>query len=833
MPAAPSGADYQVGMGGKEMAKIYQLYYTRLGKQGSNAGWQTAAASQGIPQLVKNSFNKLASNLVAAAAKGHVPPMAFDLQMMENYVFLSHINYASVNEGAETDARGISFIHGFAIHAEEYRELVKKPEQVLGISSEEIMLNYNGKKELPLLGELSHGTFSKEELLGKYHLDQKRFNNLMGCVYAAMGTVGGSLVVRSSGCPGEGLRTLFREMTWLVMEYMPYILRMKVSAFSGIRQGVMLCFSDVLPEKGNWFDLDTGESHCPAMPKYEFIELLNHQFIKGEHRIQYYSQLEEFVTATYGGNYEALKLNHMELAYRGSCIKPEWNLKAEELDEYIREATSLKAYRYDKLDGYYAVLIRRFLDAGRQFPAQEVLKKLQRRYVETDCQDLKEAFEDYYVENACLPGAQPAYEMLYRMKSMRPEDYKYLYGKLEDRRPEFLRAYQVDYYLEREVKDYEGLEEACKGSGEGLGGPLGEKLLEIMVKVFKEEVSDAQSNTERYQVCQKYDRLCASFPESLREPKDACVSTFREEYWKRFREEEFCYLAREEYVKMGAGMEKWDPMVPRGTKMLLEARRSIFSGPNTRIFRKVFFTNEAIGDEAARQRLMEELHEEARKDDSLSLDACLLLNSRADGRFDLKQLLKDLGGSRNLGAGGSELGRALNASRILAEGSKDRERFIEQVKAEVKGGNPNRLLQNFYQLFFPPRAKEDRLRMADLVQKCQLFLAASMAYVVLVKYFMGEDPANGIIVLFIGVFLSVPGLAALLVGGNTNSLEFLMEGDREAIIWTAVFAVLSAAVLTAAWVVCEIWMMYLLTASAFLLLAGRLILKLKICYEVI
>ena len=128
------------------MAKIYQLYYTRLGKQGSNAGWQVASASAGVPQLVKNTFYKLASNLVTIGAKPHVPPMAFDLQIMENYVFLSHINYNSVNQGSETDIRGVSFIHGFAVRVEEYRELVREPEKFLGISGDAVVLNYNGQK---------------------------------------------------------------------------------------------------------------------------------------------------------------------------------------------------------------------------------------------------------------------------------------------------------------------------------------------------------------------------------------------------------------------------------------------------------------------------------------------------------------------------------------------------------------------------------------------------------------------------------------------------------------------------------------------------------------
>ena len=70
------------------MSIIYQLYYTRLGNQGHDAGWNIAAASENTPALVKEHFSKIASDLINIGSRTNVPLLAFDLQIQDGYVFL-------------------------------------------------------------------------------------------------------------------------------------------------------------------------------------------------------------------------------------------------------------------------------------------------------------------------------------------------------------------------------------------------------------------------------------------------------------------------------------------------------------------------------------------------------------------------------------------------------------------------------------------------------------------------------------------------------------------------------------------------------------------------
>ena len=133
---------------------IYQLQYTRLGRQGIGAGWQVSGGTKGTPQLAVNIFEKLASNLVSARTGAEMPPEVWDIQIQERYVFLSHVNYISKNIGDDTDTRGVSFVHGYVLRAEDFKELVKEPWRAVGFPAELFDKNYEGKRELPLLVEL-------------------------------------------------------------------------------------------------------------------------------------------------------------------------------------------------------------------------------------------------------------------------------------------------------------------------------------------------------------------------------------------------------------------------------------------------------------------------------------------------------------------------------------------------------------------------------------------------------------------------------------------------------------------------------------------------------
>lgn len=178
--------------------KIYQLQYTRLGKQGSNAGWQVTGGTKGTPQLVVNTFYKLASNLVSVGNSAFMPGEALDIQIVEHYAYISHINYSSKNIGDDTDTRGVSFVHGYILRAEDYLELVKDPAHVTGMEDSCFDRNYEGKKMLPLVEELPFVPMETEEIINSLGITKEQVQQLLLCVYATLNSVNGFLCIRSA-----------------------------------------------------------------------------------------------------------------------------------------------------------------------------------------------------------------------------------------------------------------------------------------------------------------------------------------------------------------------------------------------------------------------------------------------------------------------------------------------------------------------------------------------------------------------------------------------------------------------------------------------------------
>lgn len=840
------------------MAKIYQLYYTRLGKQGSGAGWQVAAVSEGTPQLVQNAFAKLASNLVTAGSAGHVPGMALDLRILENYAFFSHVNYHSVNEGSQTDHRGVSFVHGFAVRLEEYRELIRRPESIIGLDLDQAVTNYSGEKELPVLESLPFAERPQEELLAAWHMNQDRFDCLMGCVYGALGSVGGSLTICSSRFQGEECRGVFQDVLCMVLRSLPYLLRLKVSAFSGQRSGTLLCFSDKAPDQGNWFSLDTGRYSGQPLPEYEFIRQLNYLELTEENRTRLYDALEQFTDITYGGNYEAVKLNHMELAYRAvTCRTTE-----EELDEHMKEAAGLRAARYDRLDEYYAHLTEMYVRNGREFPGPEVFRKLQKRYVETACAALKTAFADYYAEKVCLPGDRAAYDMLYRLEEVRPEDYRYLMEKLETVRPQFLDAYYVEYYLEQKITGPEQLKAMVQGDPAGLTPEVARKLMELLVKFFRAEFAAAGSNQQRHTVCRSYRELCGSFPGSPAGQTAACLAMLRREYWEAFDEREFTYHSQKEYADMGAGEDRTPgearkpgemrmpgearkpgeirmtgearipgrseaSAVPEKIRMLLEARTRFIQGPDIENFRNVFLSDAVISDQALRRRLLGELREEADAMGGMPLDAYLLLDGAGAAGFHQKQLVRAVELCAGKGPDLYQLGQVIGTSRILTPGSRAEEELKAQLREWIRGRDVPYVISQLYDYYFPrPEGESEDVCLMDLLQKCLMFCAVTLTCLVAARYLSGIKPAYGIAALIAGLTVALGGLVVQLFFGRTNSIELLQEMPVMIVV-PVVSVLICVCAGVALMLVPEVWILYVLAAAAVILVAGSWMIQLK------
>lgn len=807
---------------------IYQLHYTRLGKQGSGAGWQVTGTAKGTPQLVINAFYKIASNLVSAGAVNSMPAQALDIHIEERYVYISHINYSSRNLTDQTDIRGVSFVHGLAMRTDDYMELCRQPDRVMGIEDSFFDRDYEGKKDLPVLHTLPCVYMDMTGILKEYGIDQTRYSEMMKCVYAALNSVNGSLCIKAGGIKGEQLKTLCRKMTYLIYQGLPYTLRLKLSIFSGYRPGVMLCFSEKVENRDSFYDLDTGEYRCAQLPEYEIVPACTNLTLTEDERNVLHGKINEFADLTYGGSYEAVKLHHMEIAYQAVHR----NVPKEKLNEYMKEAAGVKAYKYDLLDSYYAYLLDLYMKYGMELPSADIFKKLQKRYAESSCDELKQAYCHYYAWKLCVPGNVKAYAAMYQLQVSKPDEFKYMCEYLEEQRPQFLDAYYTDYYLDQYADSLERLEELC-ARPEEFSREVRAKLLGITARLFAIDIARQKDNRQRFCLCKKYADVHAVFAGVGTEGEADFQDMLHNGYWEYFDVGQFSYFEIDEYVMMGAGTDK-NTEIPGAVRRLLMARECLFEGWNLAAFYNALLSDFLLDDSAARDVLIRQLREEAQCMQHLNLDARLLLNYSNEDGFELDNLAQDLREYGPPGVLDSEWVRDnIPYSTVLAKESKMEELFKRQLKDKMKErSGKSELWKAMYSYYFPGMtSREQSFYMMDYAQKCLLFLGIMMTYAVSCRYLFLVQKPYGVTASCIGILAGIAGMLLNMIWGETNSVELFVQKKTGVIVWTIVYILMSAVLLGAAVMAAADWLYIVLGTALGIILLGRLTLMVFTLYE--
>ena len=776
--------------------KIYQLQYTRLGKQGSNAGWQVSGGTKGTPQLVVNTFYKLASNLVSVGNSVAMPGEALDIQIVENYAYISHINYSSKNIGDDTDARGVSFVHGYILRVEDYLEMVKDPAHVAGIEAGCFDRNYEGKKELLLVESLPFIPMETEEIINSLGMTKEQVQQLLLCVYGTLNSVNGSFCIRSVKLEKEQFEDLCRAVTYLIYESLPYTLRLRLSIFSYYRPGATVCFSQGEDGCESYYDLDTGEYRCHQIPEFEFIDRCTDLYSYSESdRKKLYEEIRKFTDLTYAGNYEILKLQHIELAYQAIRC----NVVPEELDAFTTDAFCLikKAASYDMLDPYYAYLVRQYCLEQRDLPGAEVFRRLQKRYVETRNRDLKTAFNQYFAERICVCGNEKAYEMLYQIQIGSQDDYIEIEEYLEEHRPEFLTGYRLDYYLERSLDRTDKIEKYFQDNPDQLPGAEAEKLNSIIEKLFEKDAEPLRENQERFQLCLKYKTFLECLKAGGYKKTEETWERMQKKYWEDFSIEQFSYTEKETYKQMAVG--KTSQRIPEPIKKLINAKQKLFLEQDAENFCQVFWSDAVVENKEKRKELREQLKKEAFEKNIRQLDVWLLLNYDPEQGFDLKKLADDLDGVAltDLLKNPYEIG-GFDESRVLSQ-DKFRDLFMQVLKEEaaLKKKRHSYEWKKIYEYYFPKMGSEDRnFCMYDYIQKCMLFAIILPLSVVAFFYAKSFSVFYGYTALGIGIFLSLVGFALNLFAGESSTAAFFSETLSTAVVITLLMVLAGALLVT-------------------------------------
>ena len=206
---------------------LYQAGYTRRGRQGEGSGWSLVSESEGMSQKAKDGFAGFAGNLAELVQSIDMPEEAIGMFYDDRFLYYLHINYKTEAEGG--DNRGISFTHGYCFNLMDYYTLCKNPEKLFGIKEEVFLKNYDSNVvSYPMMEDFSYHNMNLEYLKEKYQLSRELYRRLLIGATCAIEGYTDSLCIKMN-CAKEEYAQVCKEVMYLIMQGLPYHLRIKVT----------------------------------------------------------------------------------------------------------------------------------------------------------------------------------------------------------------------------------------------------------------------------------------------------------------------------------------------------------------------------------------------------------------------------------------------------------------------------------------------------------------------------------------------------------------------------------------------------------------------------
>ena len=252
----------------------YQVCFTRIGGQGSGAGWQAINASPGLPSEALASFSRFQN--------GNVYPPAFDqedageqvvaeLQTDGAFSFLTHIKYGLKDE----TGRPTMFAHSFVFPINDF---VRVPQEVLNI--ERSNFAFDAAQTAVFKEFLSKAKdVSLNDAITALGINSNTYLLLVQCIYFALDSKAKNALHIVCDCQLETIRNI------LVCIYsaIPYEFRKKITCATYESQNgapkVIIFDRQIKSSNGYYFKLQNGENNVLSdivlkrWEKYEFMKV--------------------------------------------------------------------------------------------------------------------------------------------------------------------------------------------------------------------------------------------------------------------------------------------------------------------------------------------------------------------------------------------------------------------------------------------------------------------------------------------------------------------------------------------------------------------------------
>lgn len=787
---------------------LYQAGYTRRGRQGEGAGWSIVSPSEDMSQDAKEGFSGFAGNLAELVNGSVMPKEAFGLFRHNRFLYYMNINY-EVSGGEASDARGVSFTHGYCFNLADDYALCERPEQLLGVKGKAFLKEYDPSvRALPVVHELEYEPMDYRSLMDKYGLSAEDYRHLLIGATCALEGFADALCIKAD-VPLEEYGQICREIMYLIMYGLPYHLRTKVTFFSYKGGKTNVYFSDKV-EGNNYFDLDTKEHACDKskLERYRFTLVYNLEDDRLRQRLL--RAMADFINDAFDIHLKDINCDQVEHAFH-SQLK---NVLGEVIDKDLTVSLLTSFMGFQLKDGeaveeYLAVLLESFSENNLTVRDTKILNRVVSRAQNSANMALHAAYLTFYARQILALERQKGFNLLWEQYREDRGQYAILIGAVERMDESYCEDYYENFFLPKRLKSLEEIRSYLEESGKVV---LSKKFHSLVQDVTNKEMHAAQGFEEQRRVraqvgrvADLLDRVDRKYSEQYRLFVDYIlwenfeVSQFSEEYIQEYRDCSLDTLAKDGFK--GNACEN-----AQTVKQLISVATD-FRPDGEQIYH-IFFTDEVFDDKALKRVLQNMLKKnqlrECRLDNGDEFDLSLMCYYSFDrGKMDMvRWIQKVFGMGRGRIFSPEILPRLVDESRILGD-ARLRKNAIQSLESALdskawKTGDENekgmkRAMERCYaclngEALESSQAVEAQGNFRFCLHKIGVGYLAVLAiafFVLCMKRYMGMSLAVTIVVAAVAALGAVAAVAVriYLEGGISEYLGNLgIEEPRELII---------------------------------------------------
>lgn len=578
---------------------LYQLYFTRTGRQEIGAGWKITAASAGTSKIAGDTFKGIASNLIELR-KPESPDFVLDVREEKNFYFITHINYAA--KGA--DARGNAFAHGMVLNPADFYEICRNPQILCGMDGACFETEHRGEvRELPVLNELPHYELDVGALLKKYGLDTETYIKLLKNAILAIENPDMPLYVAIGKNPQEK-ESVAKEIMFLIYCGLPLQFCMRLSFCTAVRSHCKICFSDTVYGE-NYFDTGTGNisASYSGLEHYQFFRDFDNIFKSGNGG-ELFERMGEFLNESFGYASNQIGCERMEIAYR-YCTKA---LTIEEGTKFLTACLHETFKSYSCVDEYMAEYLA-VLNAGdRAIGDKNLEREITKRFGQTQQQELAMQYCVYYGLEILRNEDTGSFERLFVLRQSKKKEYEIICDVLYDRRPDFYEKYYFEYALPRILVSFSDIHGHLLEYDTRVNEKRFEDVLaEALGRILSKEAENTKNNQELCEVMEKAASVFEGTPyeaEMLQQNWEKCINRF---YWKYFHLSDFHFDLQKEYGDYDVEKYAAKDLNAGYVKNLLELENDIVDGGGSELLFDLFFDRNAIEPQVVRKAVLKEI----------------------------------------------------------------------------------------------------------------------------------------------------------------------------------------------------------------------------------